>query len=290
MRLSRLALILSLCAVPACAQTATAPTVPLAQPAQELAPEVQQALGIQSLLDHLHTLQGSGQGSGLEALNTRQQLLERVLAASFDVDSALARIDTEASYASEDRYALQQHNQREANALNLITFAASGALGAAGSAMQLTHGLNHAGTALQAAAGGTSLVLSGVQLRSGGGKQPVRSHYNMLAEILDQPPNAESHYPRIVTAYLQASRPDGQPSIEQGITAAWRRLGRLKEGPKGSGAPIADLVADRASNTRLTADEFADREAMLHDLHANIVQLRSELQLVLLQVEASHEP
>ena len=253
-----------------------------------MAPAVRQALGLDPLLTQLAAVQASGQTVSLEALNVRQQILERILAASFDVDSVLGRIDTEASYASEDLYVVQQRGQREANALNLVTFAASGALGAAGSAMQLTHGLNHAGTALQAAAGGTSLVLTGITIKATGGKQPLRSPYNMLAEILDQPPNAQSHYPALVLAYLHAPRPDGQTSIAEGITAAWRRLNRLKTGPKGNGAPVADLVADRASNVKLSADELADREAMLHDLHANIVQLRGDLQQVLMQVQASH--
>ena len=261
--------------------------VPLATPAA-LSPEIEQALGIRPLLNQLQALQSAGQGHSLDALDTRQQLLERILSASFEVDSVLARIDTEASYASEDRYVLQQRSQRQANALNLVTFATSGALGAAGSAMQLTHGLNHAGTALQAAAGGTSLVLSGVQLKAGGGKQSIRSPYNMLAQILDQQPNAESHYPPLVLAYLSAPRPNNPTSIQQGITGAWRRLGRLKEGKKSNGAPVADLIADRNSSQKLTADELADREAMLHDLHANIVQLRAELQQALMEIEATH--
>lgn len=267
--------------------TAPATVIPLST---TVAPEVQGALNLQPLLDRLKRLQDDGQGESLQAFATRQLVLERILSASFAIDAALGRIDTEASYASEDRYVLQVHNQRQANALNLITFAASGALGAAGSAMQLTHGLNHAGTALQAASGGTSLLLSAVQLKATGGKQAVRSPYNMLAEILDQQPNAESHYPAVVEAYLQAPRPHGQSSIAEGMTAAWRRLDRLQQGPKSNGAPVVDLIADRTSGRKLTVDELADREAMLHDLHANIVLLRSQLQQILLSIDSSQIP
>ena len=263
---------------------------PVSPPDSTIAPEVRSALALGPLLDKLKGLQDGGQGTSLEALNVRQQLLERILTANFQVDDVVGRIDTEASYASEDRYVLQVHSQRQANTLNLLTFAASGALGAAGSAMQLTHDLNHAGTAFQAAAGGTSLALSGVQLKLTGGKQAIRSPYNMLAEILDQPPNPESHYPSIVVAYLHAPRTDNRPPIAEGITTAWRRLNRLQNGPKGNGAPIQDLVADRNSGIKLSADELADREAMLHDLHANIVLLPSQLQQVLAQVQASHQP
>ena len=260
-----------------------AQSTPTQQP--PVSPEVRAALGIDPLLDQLQALQTRGDANGTGAILIRQGILMRIMTASFEIDSALGRIDTEASYASEDRYVLQIHNQRQANALNLLTFAASGALDAAGSAMQLTHGLNHAGTAFQAAAGGTSLVLSALQLKTAGGKQPVRSPYNMLAEILDKPPNAESHYPPLLLAFLRAPRPENRTSIAEGLTAAWRRLHRLQEGTKGDGSPIDDLVADRSTGAKLTSDEFADREAMLHDLRANITLLRSSLQQVLLTLE-----
>ena len=280
LRSSGVGLVLLLVAwIGAAAQVPSIAALPGRQPL--MAPEVRAVLGLDPLLQQLNTLQAASQASSLQVLTLRQQILERVLTASFDIDSALGRIDTEASYASEDRYVLQIHNQRQANALNIVTFAASGALGAAGSAMQLTHGLNHAGTALQAASGGTSLVLSGIQLKSAGGKQPIRSPYNMLAEFLDRQPNPESHYPPLVLAYLRAPRSENQASIADGLTAAWRRLHRLKDTPNGEGASVEDLIADRSSGTKLTSDELADREAMLHDLHANIVLLRSSLQQLL---------
>ncbi|MFT4112482.1 hypothetical protein [Silvibacterium sp.] len=248
---------------------------------------MEQALGITPLLSRLKALQQSGQGGSLDALNLRQQLLERILAADFESDAVVAHIDNEASYVSEKRYLLEQRNQKESNALNLITFATSGALGAAGAAMQLTNNLNHAGVALQAAAGGSSLILTGVQLKSGGGRQAIDSPYNMLAQILGQTPNAESRYPPIVVTYLNTPRADGRSTTEA-LTEAWQRLGRLQEKSKQGGTSVPALVADRTSSMRLSDDELANREAMLHDLHAVISTLHSDLQQVLEQVELSH--
>lgn len=270
----------------ASSQTTPAPMVSTQQP--ELSSAVRAVLGLDPVLDRLKFIQTQAQGASLEALNLRQEALEKIMTASFQVDDTLGRIDTDASYCSEDRYVLQVHNQRQANALNLITFAASGALGAAGSAMQLTQGLNHAGTALQTAAGGTALVLSGLQLKMAGGHQAIRTPYNMLAELLNQQPNARSQYPPIVTAYVHALQPHGQASVADGITAAWHRLHRLKEGTRGDGATVEDLIADRSGNVKLTSDELADREAMLHDLHANIVLFRGNLQQVLQIVLSTH--
>lgn len=258
----------------------------------KLPPVVEEALGVGALLDQLRLAEAqqaatsrSGQppseGVSVSILLLRQQILEHLLAATFAVQSVLGRIDTEASYSDEDRYVLQTRAQRQATLYNLVTFAASGALGAAGNAMQLTHGLNHAGTALSAAGGSTALVLSGAQLLSGsGGKRLIRSPYNMLAEVLGAPPNAESRYPPLVLAYLQAPRPGGT-SIAEGLTAAWRRLHRLQTGKQGDGAALNSLIADRSANLKLSSDDLADREAMLHDLRANITLLNADLEAVL---------
>lgn len=261
-----------------------------AQAGDGLAPGVEQALGVGPLLSQLRTLQQEGTGTSVAALTLRQEVLERVLLATFAVDSVLGRIDTESSYSSEDRYLLQVHGQRQATLYNLVTFAASGALGAAGSSMQLTRGLNHAGTALSAAAGGTALGLSAVQLVSGSGKQAVRSPYNMLAEILGRTPNAESRYPPLVEAFLNAPRANGQASVAEGLTGAWKRLHRLKEGAKGDGASLENMTADRSSEVKLSADDLADREAMLHDLRANVTLLHAKLQQVLVAMEPSLTP
>ena len=243
------------------------------------------ALGVEPALGRLRELQGGGQGSGLEALQLRQQVMEQVMLASFDVDAMLGRIDTEATYASEDRYLVENRKQRQNNLLNLTTFAVSGALGAAGSGMQLTAGLNHAGQAVGLASSATAVILSAVQLKgASGGKQALRSPYNMLAEILGQEPNEASRYPPLVKAYLQApSRKDGRP-LEESLPAVWRRLKRLQNGAKSDGASLESATTDSSHGAKLGDDELADREAMLHDLHATVVLLQTELRQVLLEV------
>ncbi len=247
---------------------------------------VAEVLGVAPAIEQLKALQQRGEGSTTAALLLREQVLERVLVASFDVDAVLGRIDTEASYASEDRYVLDNRKQKQNNMLNLATFAVSGALSTASSGMQLTSGLNHAGQAVGVASGATAIILSAVQLKgASGGKQPLRSPYNMLAEILGQSPNAESHYPPLIEAYLQApSAKDGRPLTES-LPAAWRRLHRLQDGPKSQGASLEGATTDASQGAKLGDDDLADREAMLHDLHATIILLRTELRGVLLEME-----
>ncbi len=214
---------------------------PAVQPAA-MAPEAIAALGIQPLLDQLGTLEAQNQKASLAAFTLRQLVLEHILAASLQIDSVLGRIESEASFSSEDRYVLEMRKQRQTRTPNVVTFAAGGALGAAGSAMQLTNGLNHAGVALQAASDGSTLILSSVQLKITGGRLPIRTPYNMLAELLDQPATSESHYPSIVEVYLHLPRSGGRSSIAASITATWQKLDRLKTGHKAGERPSNNLL------------------------------------------------
>jgi hypothetical protein len=269
-------------AAPPCDAQTILPVVP---------PPIEKALGIEPLQQQLKALQQQDQGGSSAAVDLRLRILERVLRASFDVDSALGRIDTEASYVNEDAYALQIKSQRENALLNLTTIAASGALGAAGSAMQLTRDLNHAGTALQAAAGGTAIILSIVQLKGlNGGSRTVRSPYNMLAEVLDRTPNAESRYPPLIETYLQTPPAEGKPPLGEGLVAAWHKLHRLQSNKKDEGASVESVTADRTTGGKATADELANREAMLHDLHAIVILMRLDLQKVLIDAEDPKSP
>lgn len=259
-----------------------------AQSIAALSPDVDGVLQVGAPLSQLRALQGQQRDSPV-AMLLRQQVLERVLHALLDVDTTLGRIDREASYASEDRYILQVRAQRASNTLNVLTFAAGGTLGAAGNAMQLTNGLNHAGVALSAASSGTTLILSAVQLKGlNGGKRPIRSPYNMLASVLDRQPNAQSAYSPLVNAYLKHSQPDGG-SIESNLLQAWTQLDRLKNGKKGKGASPELLTADRASGLAASADDFADREAMLHDLSAAIMLVKQDLQEILFTLDDDRE-
>ena len=255
-----------------------------AQSIAALAPDVDAVLQVANPLNQLRALQGQRSDSPSTML-LRQQVLERVLHALLDVDTTLGRIDREASYTSEDRYTLQVRAQRASNALNVFTFAAGGTLGTAGNAMQLTNGLNHAGVALSAASSGTTLILSAVQLRGlNGGKRLIRSPYNMLAPVLDRHPNAQSTYSPLVTAYLKHPQPDGG-SLGLNLVQAWTRLDRLKSGKKSKGSDPELLTADRDSGLAANADEFANREAMLHDLSAEIMLVKQDLQEILLYLD-----
>ena len=246
-----------------------------------------QAIDVQDQMTRLQALQQIGDGNSNDALVLRNRIMQRVLLASFDIDETLARIDAEAAHVGESRSVLDAQKLHREAVLNLATFAISGALGTAGSAMQLTRNLNHAGNALNVAAGATALSLSLLQLKTHGDNRLLLSPYNMLAEILGQTPNPQSHYPAAVEAYLRSPSvgdgqlPDNAPPQES-LRNTWYRLHRLQDTGGHQGSSLASVTTDSAGGQRLTASELTDREAMLRDLHGAVALLKTELRNILL--------
>ncbi len=264
----------------------------LGQRAPEVSAPMLRVVGVEGQMATLAELERTGQGESIGAVGLRYRILQKVMLASFDVDDTLARIDAEAAHADDSRSVLVAQKQRRDTALNLATFAVSGALGTAGSAMQLTRELDHAGNALNVAAGATAISLSLAQLSSHGSKRVLLSPYNMLAEVLDQAPNAQSHYPAVVKAYLATpSSEDGElPDAEapqNSLRAAWLRLHRLQGNGNRDGASLASATTDSAHGVKLTSEELTDREAMLRDLHGAVALLKSDLRTMLLTMDAA---
>ncbi len=258
--------------------------------AQTLTPSaaaVADAIGVRADLQRLAEVKrGDPQASAAIAL--RQTITEQVLLASFDVDEMLGRVDAEAAHAEDSRYVLVSDEERRTARLNLATFAMSGALGTVGSAMQLSNSLNTAGGALNIASSASALTLSAAQLKAAhGGKRAFRSPYNMLAQLLGRSPNGASRYPAVVAAYLRTPTagdgqlPDNQ-APEISLKQAWERLHRLREAGSKEGASLASVTTDSSQGEKLSAEELADREAMLRDLHGAVALLKSELRAILL--------
>lgn len=246
-----------------------------------------QAIGVNVAFADLAVLESRHEGNSDTALRLRDQILQSVLLASFDVDETLARIDAEAAHASDSEAFLSAQKERRNAALNLATFAVGGALGTAGSAMQLTRGLNHAGNALNVAGGATALSLSLVQLSGRGNKRVLLSPYNMLAEVLGQTPNAQSRYTPVVEAYLSAPAaadgelPDQEPP-RASLQKTWYRLHLLQSAGDHRGASLLSVTTDSATGLRLTEAELQCREAMLRDLHGAVALVKTDLREVLL--------
>jgi hypothetical protein len=242
------------------------------------------ALGVQESLDQLSVLKQEGKAASSAAINLRQDILEDVMQASFDLDSVLARIQVEIAYTDETRILLDSRSKRREARYSLASFLAGGVFGTAGSAMSLTSNLSHSGTVVGLVGGGSVLALALAHGTTSGPTELVRSPLNMLAQLLGLPPNSRSGYPAVVLALMSVPGPGGGMYVSR-LPTLWRQLHRLQanEGDK-TGSSLRSVTSDADQRVQTTADELADREAMLQDLNASLLALRSRLGGVLDQV------
>jgi hypothetical protein len=207
-----------------------------------------------------------------------QHVSEKVLAASLQVDAAIAQIDNEIARASEIRSYLADRRDRTVNRLNLVSVIIGGGLGATSSGLQLSSTLNKpaAGVGIGAGTVSSALAIAGVRAQKGGTSR-FDFESNMLSEFFDRPSLPDSRYPAIVWAFLNQA-PESAPAgttRKQQLIQTWlsvRRIDSLESAGK-----IQHLTSQPSEQCRLTVDDFEDRAAMLQDVRARIFFLKRDL-------------
>ena len=243
------------------------------------------ALGVQASLNELSALRQQGQGASTAAVNLRQDILENIMQASFDLDSVLARIQVEIAYTEETRILLENRQKRRESRYSLASFLAGGVFGTTGSALGLSSDLSHAGNVVGVVGGGSVLALALIHAATKGPTELVQSPLNMLAQPLGMPPNRMSTYPDTVLTLMSVPGPSGGMYVSR-LPTLWVQLHRLQVNERDrNGSSVQSVTSDADQHVHAATGEFADREAMLQDLNASLLALRSRLGDVLDQVQ-----
>ena len=139
----------------------------------------------------------------------RQDITERLLAASFEVDGVLAELENERAHLLELSSMLQARRDRAVNLANAAGLVTGTGIGIAVNAMQFSSATANVGNGLGVGSGVASTLLSivGIHLQRGPQRNVGRIP-NMLAPLFGKPAALNSHYPREVLEYLQ-SKPAG---------------------------------------------------------------------------------
>ena len=131
-----------------------------------LSPEAAQVadeIGVTPLLKRLERVSGGAPADGsqvtLESLAVRQEITEKVLAASLDVDSVNAVIDAEIEQIRGIRAELQTKRDKAQNIINIASILTGGVAGAITSAMQFKPSTVNLGNGIGVAGGTGSVVL-----------------------------------------------------------------------------------------------------------------------------------
>jgi hypothetical protein len=218
----------------------------------------------------------------------RQVIIERVLAASLQVDATIAQIDNEIAQSNEVRGYLSDRRDKAVNRANLLSIVSGGTLGATSAGLQLPSGENKASSLVGIAAGvvSSSLAVSGIRAQKGGTRL-FDFPSNMLAQVLDRPALGDSRYDPIVWSFLN----DVAPTDEEGLTRkarliqTWITLKRTDPPSTSAGKDkIGRVTSQPSDKLPLTIDDLEDRSAMLEDVRAKISFLKRDLAALLLSL------
>jgi hypothetical protein len=218
----------------------------------------------------------------------RQVIVEKVLAASLEVDATIAQIDNEIAQSNEVRGYLSDKRDKAVNRANLLSIVSGGTLGATSAGLQLPSGENKASSIVGIAGGllSSTLAISGIRSQKGGTRLFDFSS-NMLAELFDRSTLGDSRYDPIVWNFLNDVAPTDQEGLtrKERLIQTWITLKRTDPPSTSSGRNKIDRVASQPSDRlSLTIDDLEDRSAMLEDVRAKISFLKRDLAALLLSL------
>jgi hypothetical protein len=271
---------------------------------RRLSPEAAQVanqIGVAQLLDQLSSKYAAGSLMTLELLTVRQEITERVLSASLDIDSVNAIIDSEVEQIRGIRNDLQAKRDNAQNIINIASIVTGGAFGAVTSALQFNQSTVNLGNGIGVAGGAGSVLLSIVGIhKQGGGRRTLGDSPRMLARFFGRQSNATeaipSAYPEEVWSYLNAA-PPSQPNPSQSnvvtrrdqLILKWRSEGRVQpdNSPKGE-RRIEFLSSNISQMHKLSINDLNDRVAMLLDVRAMVSLMKRELSEILRGLSANN--
>ena len=268
---------------------------PAGQPLK-LSPEAAQVadqIDVALLLKRLERLPGGPPADvsqmSLESLSLRQQISERVLSTSLDIDSVNAVIDSEVEQIRGIRADLQAQRDKAQNIINIASIVTGGVAGAITSAFQFKPSTVNLGNGIGVAGGAGSVVLSLIGIhKEGGGRRPLGDSPRMLARFFGRQPEATetipSFYPEEVWSYLN-SVPPSQSNIatrKEQLILKWRTEGRIQEDGSPKGARRIEAMSSNISQLRkLSINDMSDRVTMLLDVRARVSLMKRGLSEIL---------
>jgi hypothetical protein len=256
------------------------------------AAQIAEQIGVASLLKRLELMAGGPTANGsqvnIESLAVRQEITEKVLAASLDIDSVNAVIDSEVDQIRSIRADIQAKRDKAQNIINIASVFTGGVAGAITSALQFKPSTVNLGNGIGAAGGAGSVVLSIVGMRMQGGRKSLGDSPRMLARFFGRQPNAmeavPSVYPEEVWSYLN-SAPGPQPNMatrREQLIVKWRSEGRIAQdaSPKNE-RRIESMSGNIAQVRKLSINDLNDRVAMLLDVRTRVSLMKRGLSEIL---------
>lgn len=221
----------------------------------------------------------------LESLVLRQEITERVLAASLDIDSVNAVIDSEVEQIRDIRSDLQSRRDKAQNIINIASLVTGGVSGVIGTAMQFRSSTSKLGNGVTVGGGATSVVMALIGIhKQNGGRSTLGNSPRMLARFFGRQPAAEeavkSEYPDDIWSYLNSADPSGadQGTRKEQLIKKWQTEGRV--GPDDSPKwrrKLEFLTDNTPQPAKLSIDDLSDGITMLQDVRAKVSLMKRDL-------------
>jgi hypothetical protein len=266
--------------------TDVGPGVRLSASAQEVAHD----LGIFDAVEEMLSAERTNGQESVAVISHRQRLLETILTASFEIRSAISRIDDEISHANEIRDIMEDRREKKVQQANILAFVNSGTaamLSTAftnfpkGNVARSGGPLSDAAGVIGVAGGALEIGISTLSLKLAKGERSSGPAYpNMLAPLFGYK-GSDARFPEGVWDYLTGPYPHSiapKETRRSHLLSSWVHLGRLYSAKTKIGEHQIGLVTGLApQNKEVTIDLLEDRALMLSDLRAAISQMDVEM-------------
>ncbi|HEY2866009.1 MAG TPA: hypothetical protein VGJ02_02850 [Pyrinomonadaceae bacterium] len=246
-------------------------------------------IGVAPLMAQLYDERVRNGKPTADTLAIRQEIMERVTAASLDVDSVNAVVDFEIEHVRAVRGRLQARRDRAQNLVNVASIFGGGVAGVVGTAMQFTARTANLGNAISVGGGAGSVVLSLVGLREQGGTSDLGKSPRIISRFTGyEPPTAEevsSVFPLTVWTYLNSvptDKPSDSATRRQELQTKWQKEGKLdKDGLLKSEEKLKAAGLLGKQPPKLSIGEMDDVQAMLLDITASVSLMKRDLSEIL---------
>lgn len=245
---------------------------------RDLSAGAQQLAEIAGLGDQLTAMKASqGTASNAEALvhrlAARQNLLEDVLAQSFEVRSMLAELEQEIAEADDLQAYLEHRRDRSIRLNTIANFISGGITGIIGGGLDIAAVTKTASASIDLGEGvvQTSLALFALKQQAGE-KRLMEGLPNKLAKVLDLAPNVD--FPSTIWKYLNSIPPNQNKTRRQILVEHWSKSGMIAKARfKGDTSGDLSHLAGTRQRVTISIDLLDARSAMLADLKAVVREM-----------------
>jgi hypothetical protein len=260
-------------------------TVPAVAGATLSAEASQLAASMQVLpkLRRIQELRAASSTPSMELITLKQDSLESIVMAGYEIDTVTARIDRELANASEILAYLAERRDRAVRLNSYADFISGGITGIVSGGMKVADAGGIAPDLLDTIEGGLQTSLASWALQQQRGEQRrERGVPSILSHLFQTKAEAATDYPPAVWAFLSSPLPASKTNASKLdlLVNRWTKLGFCfthRGHRMDTRARVQHLANEGPPNARLTVDVLEDRVAMLNDLRATIVQMNGDL-------------